>query len=319
MFLKGFGIFPARGLVFSPVRHTLVLSLAAALTVSIAAGCRKAEKPAAMTATQRYELKGVVRQVDAARAEATVAHEEIPGFMSGMTMVFAIRDNAEVVGMLRPGDRIEATLVVSGKDYWLEKIVTKGFEPTPAPPQGAAKPAATVAPGVITPEPNKAVRIGAAVPDFALKDQTGKTVHLSDFRGEPVAVSFVYTRCPIATACPLTTAKFSQIDAELARKGWGRLLIVTVDPMHDTPAVLADYAKRAGADPKRWKFLTGTPVAVADVAESFGVIYYPEGGQIIHGQAVAVVDPAGRLSSIYYGERWEAEHIVRDLEKARNG
>lgn len=291
----------------------------AAVAVLWAGACRKTEKPAAAAVAQTYELKGVVRAVDAARSEATVAHEDIPNFMSAMTMVFPIKDDAQVVAMLRPGDRIEATLHVEGRNYWLEKIVTKGFEPTPAPVAGAAKPEPTAAPGAVTPVPNRGAHVGDAIPDFALTDQTGKTVHLSDFRGDVVAVSFLYTQCPIATACPMTTAKFSKIDAELAKKGWGHLLIVTVDPERDTVKALADYAKHAGADAKRWKFLTGPPAAVADVASSFGVIYYPEGNQVIHGQAVAVIDKTGRLSSIYYGERWEAPHIVRDLEKARNG
>jgi protein SCO1/2 len=297
-----------------------VALLLAGVAALAAGACRKAEKPAApTTVSQTYEIRGVVREVDAARSEATIAHEAIPDYMSAMTMVFPIKDDAQVVKMLRPGDRIEATLHVEGRNYWLEKIVTKGFEPTPTPVEGAAPPEPTGAPGAVTPVPNRSVGLGDAIPDFALQDQTGKTVHLSDFRGEVVAVSFLYTQCPIATACPMTTAKFSRINAELVKKGWGHLLIVTVDPERDTVPVLADYAKRAGADPKRWKFLTGTPTAVADVASNFGVVYYPEGNQIIHGQAVAVIDKAGRLSSIYYGERWEAPHIVRDLEKARNG
>ena len=135
----------------------------------------------------------------------------------------------------------------------------------------------------------------------------------------PVAVTFLYTSCPVATACPMTTAKFSRLDAMLKEKGFGKLLVVTVDPLHDTPAVLAAYAGKAGADPSRWKFLTGTPTAVAQVASSFGVVYYFERGQVIHGQAVAVVGPDGRLASIYYGENWEPEHLLRDLEKARKG
>jgi len=105
----------------------------------------------------------------------------------------------------------------------------------------------------------------------------------------------------------------------LDQKKFGRLLTVTVDPEHDTPAVLAEYAKTVGAKPKRWQFLTGDPVAVAQVASSFGVMYYPEKGQVVHTQAVAVVDPKGRLATIYYGEHWEPEHILRDLEKAKNG
>src|SRR6185503_3658535 len=155
-----------------------------------------------------------------------------------------------------------------------------------------------------------------AVPDFTLKDQTVSAVRLSDMRGEPVAVTFVYPRCPIATACPMTIAKFSKLDAMLAQAKSGHLLTVTVDPAHDTPEVLADYAKKAGADPKRWKFLTGSPEAVARVASSFGVVYYPEQGQTVHSQAVAVVDPNGRLATIYFGESWEPEHLLRDMKAA---
>ena len=296
------------------IRWTLVLVAVAAG----AAACRKSETAQAEKA-RRFTLKGVIREVNAERSEVTVEHEAVPDYMPGMTMAFPVRDDPQVTRLLRAGDRIEATLVVEKDRYWLEKILTRGFVGTPAP-----APPSTVSPGkqsgaFVTPVPNRGVQVGDAVPDFALTDQTGATVRLSQMRGEPVAVTFLYTRCPIATACPLTTAKFSKIDAELAKKNYGHLLTITVDPEHDTPAVLAEYAKNAGANPKRWKFLTGAPAAVARVASSFGVMYYPEKGQMIHTQAVAVVDPKGQLATIYYGEHWEAEHILRDLEKARNG
>jgi protein SCO1/2 len=180
-----------------------------------------------------------------------------------------------------------------------------------------AAPAPTAASGATRPEPNKGIAVGDAAPDFALTDQTGGTVRLSEFRGQPVAVTFVYTRCPDAAACPMTMAKFAKLNAALARDKVGRLLAVTVDPENDTPAVLADYAKRIGADPARWKFLTGDPRALARVAENFGVLYYADHGKIVHSQAVAVVDADGKLATIYYGADWEPEQILNDLEKAR--
>jgi protein SCO1 len=177
----------------------------------------------------------------------------------------------------------------------------------------------TAAISATTPEPNKGIAVGDAAPDFALTDQTGKTVRLSDFRGEPVAITFVYTRCPDATACPMTMAKFAKLNAALTKQNLGRLLAVTVDPENDTPAVLADYATKIGADPARWKFLTGDARALARVAEEFGVLYYADHGKIVHSQAVAVVDPAGRLATVYYGADWEPEQVLEDLEKARKG
>jgi protein SCO1/2 len=309
---------PEIGRDFPVFRSTVKFARAGLAVVLLLApaACRQGEKPAAQAAARRFALRGVVREVDTARAQVTVEHEAIPGYMQGMTMPFPVRDDPQVLRFLRPGDRIEAALVVEGDRYWLEKILTKGFVGTPAMASGGEPPAGKDS-RIVTPEPNRGVQVGDVVPDFALKDQTGSTVRLSEMRGEPVAVTFLYTRCPIATACPMTTAKFSKLDAMLAQKKFGHLLVVTVDPEHDTPEVLADYAKKAGADPKRWKFLTGSPEAVARVASSFGVLYYPEHGQTIHSQAVAVIDPQGRLATIYFGESWQPEHILRDLENAR--
>ncbi len=300
---------------------------AAAAVLLLAAGafaCRKAEIPSGAPSkpaieagapapvgpdAKRYPFKGVITKIDPARVRITVDHEEIPGFMSAMTMDFPVRDDPKVIAFLRPGDRIEAVLVVDGSTYFLEQILTKGFVPTPTPFGGAG----------IRPEPNKGVAVGDAVPDFTLTDQTGAAVRLSQFRGQPVAVTFVYTRCPVATACPLTVARFSKIQAGLVKDKFGELLTVTVDPENDTPAALKAYAASIGADPARWKFLTGDPKAVARVAESFGVLYYPDKGQIVHSQAVAIVDPDGRLATIYYGEQWEPETVLQDLQKARKG
>ncbi len=279
--------------------------------------CRQSAQQEAQS-TRRFDLKGIVREVDSTRSQVTVEHEAIEGYMQGMTMPFPVRDDPQVIRLLRPGDRIEATLVVEKDRYWLEEILTRGFVATPAASAVTAAPAKDSGhSSFVTPVPNRGVQVGDAVPDFVLTDQTGSAFRLSQMRGEPVAVTFIYTRCPIATACPMTIAKFSRLDAALAQKRFGRLLVVTVDPEHDTPEVLADYAKKAGADPKRWKFLTGRPEDVARVASSLGVMYYPERGQMIHSQAVAVLDPLGRLATIYYGETWQPEHILRDLENAR--
>jgi protein SCO1/2 len=273
-------------------------------------------KPAAASPeAKRYPIRGVILKVDTQKREITVEHEAVPGFMDAMTMAFPVRDDPRVFEILHEGDRVEAKLVVDRGDFWLEEILTKGFVPTPvgvAPSAGAPSTSA-----VVTPQPNRGVAVGDRIPDFALTDQTGRTVRFSEMRGEPVAVTFLYTRCPIATACPLTATRFAKLDSMLKEKGFGRLVTISVDPEHDTPKVLAEYAAHLGADRARWKFLTGDPKAVAKVASIFGVMYYPDKGQIVHAQAVAVVDPAGRLATIYYGQNWEPEHLLRDLEKAR--
>lgn len=284
------------------MRHLASLLLAVLLLAAPACRRREALPEAASADAARYPIEGVIRGVDREEPAITLEHGEIKGYMAAMTMTFAVRETPQVE--LEVGKRIAGTLIVDGDRSWIEGI---SASPAARPPSLA----------VATPEPNKGVAPGDEVPDFSLTDQNGKTVRLSKLRGEAVAVTFLYTRCPIATACPMTTAKFSKLAAMLEKKPVGRLLVVTVEPEHDTPAVLAEYARKAGADGVRWRFLTGSPKAVAEVATSFGVVYYPDRGQIIHSQAVAVVDPKGRLATIYYGENWEPEHILRDMEKAR--
>jgi len=215
--------------------------------------------------------------------------------------------------------RVASALALSGTLFFAscqghEEAAGSGDEPSARTP--ATAPALADAK---RPEPNKGIAIGDRAPDFTLTDQADRPVRLSSLRGHPVAITFVYTRCPDATACPMTMAKFAKLNAALSKEKEGRLLAVTVDPENDTPAVLADFAKRIGADPERWKFLTGAPEAVARVAESFGVLYYSDHGKIVHSQAVAVLDPDGRLSAIHYGADWEPEQVLTDLEKARNG
>jgi protein SCO1/2 len=306
------------------VNRGLAIAVLGVLSATAGAACRGREKaapspaavrpaptrPAPLSANaRRFPIRGVITAVDADRSEFVVAHDEVAGALPAAATRFAIRDDPKVVAILRPGDRIEAVLVVDGDVRFVEEILTKGFVPSPSP--GRA--------GSVRPEPNKGVAVGDLVPDFALTDQTGRLTRLSQFRGEPVAVTFVYTRCPVATACPMTMTKFARLNAALSGKGIGKLLSVTVDPENDTPAVLRAFASKIGADPARWKFLTGDPGAVARAAESFGVLYYFDHGQIVHSQTVAVVDPRGRLASVYYGEMWEPETVLGDLEKARKG
>jgi protein SCO1 len=294
--------------------------VAAGLAGGLALACGRSASRTASAGAQRYAITGVIRSLDAGKPEVTLEHEPIEGFMdTGMTMVFPIHADAALVAGLATGDRISGTLVVDGGKYWIEGVKREAAASAPAVRAPTGGSATSSASATVTPHPNRGIAVGDRMPDFTLTDQKGRPMRLSDLAGEPVAVTFIYTRCPIATACPLTTAKFSKLAASLAAAGFGHLVTITVDPEHDTPSVLDDYAKRAGADPKRWKFLTGDPKAVADVVERFGVLYYPDKGQVVHQQGVAVLDAAGRLANIYYGEDWEPEHILRDMEKARKG
>ena len=104
--------------------------------------------------------------------------------------------------------------------------------------------------------PKEKLRPGDAIADFELRDQHGQMVRLSDFRGKVVAIDFIYTRCPLPDVCPRLSASFATLQKRFAGRDLV-LLSITVDPEYDTPAVLAEYARRWGADSRGWRFLTG--------------------------------------------------------------
>jgi len=149
-------------------------------------------------------------------------------------------------------------------------------------------------------------------PDFTLIDQDGNPVQLSSLRGKVVLLDFIYTSCP--GPCPLLSRKFSQFQKTLGERV-GRevvLLSITVDPQHDTPAVLKEYARRYQADTAGWKFLTGSTQAIVTVAYQYGADYYGEPGkEINHLVATYVIDQAGNMVKVLKGPNHPAEELVR--------
>jgi len=93
------------------------------------------------------------------------------------------------------------------------------------------------------------------VPDFALIERSGRRITRGDLLGKVWIANFVYTDC--RETCPLQSAHLARLQAELRGEPDLRLVSITVDPEHDTPEVLAEYAARYRADPERWLFLTG--------------------------------------------------------------
>jgi protein SCO1 len=155
--------------------------------------------------------------------------------------------------------------------------------------------------------------IGAA-PPFTLTSQEGKPVALTDLRGKVVAVTFIYTECP--DICPLLTQKMVQIQDELGANFGARVAFVSIslDPEHDTPEVLKDYAQFWGAKAEGWVFLTGSPEAVRDVTRRYGVFFAKkEDGSVDHTQLTSLVDAAGQMRVQYLGARFDPEEFRQDL------
>jgi protein SCO1 len=164
-----------------------------------------------------------------------------------------------------------------------------------------------------TTEEQRLPTIGAA-PDFALTSQDGAEVTLGAFRGKVVAVTFIYTACP--DVCPLLTDKMARVQDELGSDFGSKVafLSITVDPKHDTPEVLKDYAEALNANLAGWSFLTGEPGAIREVARRYGVAVAPAvDRQVDHTLLTTLIDRRGIMRVQYLGYRFDPEEFRHDL------
>ncbi len=257
---------------------------------------------------QTFEVKGLVRSLEADGTTVHIEHEEIPGYMPSMTMPFTVKDPTELRG-LKAGDAVKFRLVVTKDDSWIADLAK--LDQAPA---DLAKPASAAPAEASAADP---VAIGSPVPDFTLTDQNGAPVHLRDFRGQAVLVTFIYTRCPLPNYCPLMSMNFASLQARLSQEFPGKfhLLSVSFDPAFDTPQVLKDYAARYNRDEKTWTFACGTPAQVDRVAGLFGLLYKPEGGVITHDLRTALISPEGRLVHIWRSNVWTPFEVQRRVRE----
>ena len=253
-----------------------------------------------------YPIVGKVVEVDPVEGTVSLAHEAIPGYMPAMKMSLAFRDE-QALNELMPGDEVKGRLKVGATaSEWVDLVVTR--------PAVAGEGAAGVP---VAPE---TLPVGAMVSDFAVTTQAGEALRLSDLRGKAVVMTFIYTRCPLPDFCPRVDRKFGEL-AALVRSlpGWGeqvRLLSVSFDPEHDTPAVLSAHAKSTGASPPLWTFAVASHAELAKVGPGLGLAYGPTGPEIAHNLSTAVLGLDGRLAWLAAGKSgmtWSPAEVVRAL------
>src|SRR5262245_51136732 len=219
----------------------------------------------------------------------TISHDAFPGFMDAMTMPFERAGSASRVPVA-PGDRVRFRLSVNGGRSVVDRLevisatpVDAGLQRTPAAP-------------VLVP-------VGSVVPDFTLIDQSAAPLSLSSLRGKVVAVTFIYTRCPLPDYCPRLIENFRAVRARFADRMARDLVLLTVsfDPQYDTPDRLAAYASDNRAAVPGWHFLTGSAAQVEKVCDAFGIQYWAEEGLITHTLQTAVIARDGRLAATIEG------------------
>ena len=256
---------------------------------------------------KRYELKGKVLVVEPDKHLVTVSHEDIKDYMPAMTMPFTVPSESDLK-ILAPDDQITATLVVDGSQAWLEDLIIT---------RQSANPSAM--PGVVM------AKEGDEVPNFTLRNQDNREIRIQNYRGKALLLTFIYTRCPVPEYCTLMSNNFAQIDRALGQDPAlyekTHLLSVSIDPAYDTPEVLRSYGaahteRYQNETFAHWEFAGGTSEQVKEIAQYFGLTYFPEKDQIIHGLRTVIVSPEGKVAKIYTGNDWRPEEVVEELKKS---
>ena len=282
------------------MRVHIALSLIVAMAAA-ACGSSKAQRS--------YTLQGQILSIAPDHLSASIKHEEIKDFMGAMTMTYKVRDPKLFEGIVA-GDLINATLVVESTDgavadAYLSTVKKVGQAPL-------EKPAAASGFELLTP--------GEAVPDAPFVDQDGAKRRFSSFKGAPVALTFIYTKCPIPDFCPLMDRNFAAVQTQIKADpalSRAHLVSVSFDPVNDTPAVLKQHAAELKADPARWTFLTGDRDAIDQFSARFGVGVdraLDDPANITHRLRTAIVDAEGKLVKVYAGNEWKPSQLVADLK-----
>jgi protein SCO1/2 len=244
-----------------------------------------------------HTTTGLVLRVNQPAATVTISHDAFPGYMNAMAMPFDLKGSARGA-KLTPGDRVKFRISVKGGHSWVDRVevvsaaaVDAGLQNTPAAP-------------VLVP-------VGTAMPDFELTDQAGAPVALSGLKGKVVAVTFIYSRCPLPDYCPRMVENFKAVRARFAGRMDRDLVFLTIsfDPRYDTPDVLTKYAASRRAGGPGWHFLTGDPAEIERVCNAFGIQYWAEEGLITHSLQTAVIDRDGRLAATVEGKDFTPQQL----------
>jgi protein SCO1 len=291
-------------------RKPLFLLVFVALLVS----CHQGTSPApSQSAPQKtFSIRGKVISTDA--THVILDGEDVPGFMEAMTMDYKLKDPS-VASELHPGDRITAKVLADRDkdgDYTnirLDNIVVIAqARPDYKPP---------VAFHVPTP--------GDQVPNFKFLNQSDRPIHLDQFKGKVVLMTFIYTRCQLADFCPRMSHNFADVDKALAADPavykQTHLLSISFDPTYDTPKVLRSYGGAytgnfTNEKFTHWDFAAPSEKDLPAITQFFDVGVTPgDSKSLTHSLSTVLIGKDGKIIEWYPNNEWKPEDVVATIRK----
>lgn len=261
----------------------------------------------AVYANSPYKARGVVLEVDPAHHSIAVSCEAIPGYMDAMEMSFTIRDE-KVLRSLKQGEGIHFTIASHGSKLFAEDIRTGATETNEAEPMEAEQ--LTELNRMLSPDV-KTLAVGDEAPDFALTDQAGKTIHLRDFAGKVVLLTFGYSRCPNPNYCYRLSSNLSAVEKRFHEQAGRELMLMTImlDPEHDQGETLAQFAGEWKADPEQWHFLAGPLPDIERIVGGYGEKFWRVDGLLTHPLHTVILDRQGKMVANLEGNRFTVKEL----------
>jgi protein SCO1/2 len=241
---------------------------------------------------REFAANGIVEEVRLEAGSIVIRHQAISNYMAAMTMPFKVKSQSDLAGV-RAGDEISFELHVTDNESWIDRITKTGTVLLAKNTKLAVAPPAQIP---VAPENNPLL-------DYKFTNELGQAVSLNEFRGQALAVTFFYTRCPLPEFCPRLSKNFQEASEQLeamtnAPTNW-HFLSISFDTEFDSPAMLKAYGEGYQYDPAHWSFLTGPPDKIAELARESGVTYQSDNGTINHNFRTLIIDATGHLQMIF--------------------
>jgi protein SCO1 len=255
-----------------------------------------------------FAATGIVREVRPGANIIVIRHGAISNYMAAMTMPFKVKLSTVLAG-LDPGDEITFQLHVNSSESWVDHLGKTGK----VSPAGVT---------TSTPQTSETPAMQPVNPllDYRFTNELGQAVSVNDFRGQALAVTFFYTRCPLPDYCPRLSKNFAEASQKLASlpgapTNW-HFLSFSFEPDFDTPMMLKAYGESYHYDSAHWSFLTGSPEKIAELARGAGVTYKSDNGTINHNFRTLIVDATGHLQMVFPTSGDLSDQIVAEIIKA---
>ena len=258
-------------------------------------------------AIRTFSARGVILEIKPDTSQLVIQHQAISNYMDAMTMPFKVKDPAPLAELKR-GDQVTFQLHVTADESWVDHLQKIGLVSL-AQSKTNSQPTETHAP-----RPDKSLL------DYKFTNELGQAVSFNDFRGQALAVTFFYTRCPLPEYCPRLSMNFKEASQKLeamtnAPTNW-HFISVSFDPQADTPEILKSYGQRYGYDPAHWSFFTGPQEKIAELARGSGIKYETEAGTINHNFRTLIINPEGHLQMVFPVSGDLSDQIVSEILKA---